>query len=96
MTNEEIKEIELTNVNVGGSTIKASNLWDCFRDSIGCSGMDVAAYVGGGMSVWPCGKTFQKGGMDGFNKDIGDHDCQCDTCKHVRDLLPSEKNTYTL
>ena len=57
------------------------------RDSLGYGGMDVAAYVSGGMVVWPCGETFQEGGRDGFNEDHGNNYCECSKCMSVREAL---------
>ena len=83
--------MDLTDVEIGGIMMRASYLWDCFRDSIGYGGMDVAAYVSGGMSVWPCGETFQEGGRDGFKENHGIDWCECETCQRVRSLLQNAK-----
>ena len=84
----EIEEDEeMVEISFRGKTITVSYFWDCFSHSLGYGGMDIAAYVNGGMSVWPCGRTFQEGGRDGFKEDTGTAWCECRTCQRVRSLL---------
>jgi len=64
--------------------IETSDMWESNWSGFGHGGMDLAAYVSGGMSVWPCGATFQEGGRDGFDEDIGMRHCTCKICEAVR------------
>ena len=84
----EIEEDEeMVEISFRGKTITVSDFWDCFSHSLGYGGMDIAAYVNGGMSVWPCGRTYQEGGRDGFKEDTGTDWCECFTCQRVRSLI---------
>lgn len=81
--NEDEATVE---ISVCGETLAVSELWDaCSHDGYG--GRDVVAYVNSGMSVWPCGRTFQEGGRDGFQEDTGVISCECPTCQRVRSLF---------
>lgn len=75
---------------INGELFWVHCLWDSNRDYLAYGGMDVAAYVGGGMVVWPCGERFQQAGRDGFEEDMGNDDCRCDLCNRFRDLLKDE------
>lgn len=86
-TTENNEDFDPTNIKIRGEIIQVDNLWACYNDSIGYGGMDVAAYVDGGMSIWPCGRIFQKKGYDDFNEDTGVKNCTCTLCNKVRDLL---------
>jgi len=77
----------LIKVKINNEEIEVDQLWDTFSESIGYGGMDIASYVTGGMSIWPCGRSFQEGGRDGFDEDSGPSRCVCETCERVRSLL---------
>jgi hypothetical protein len=77
----------MTKAIIGNETVMVDDTWEGMRESIGYGGMDVAAYICGGMSIWPCGRTFQEGGRDGFEEDVGENGCECKTCNKVRNLL---------
>ena len=74
-------------VNIGKKKMKVHFMWDLFKYGVGWNGLDVAAYVTGGMSWWPCGRTFQVGGIDGFKEDSGTEWCECSVCREMRSTL---------
>ena len=80
---------EAVEISFRGETITVSDCWNCFRHCLGYGGMDVAGYIGGGMTIWPCGRTFQEGGRDGFKEDTGTDWCECGICQRVRSLIYS-------
>lgn len=48
---------------------------------------DERAYCSGGMYYHPCGRTYQEGGRDGFEKSSGRERCPCKICEAVRNHI---------
>ncbi len=61
-------------------------------DLVNNMGGDVRMYWTGGMWVHPCGAIYQEAGRDGFEESCGAHQCECDLCKEIRDLLREDSH----
>jgi hypothetical protein len=64
---------------------RCDSLWRSYAPDINTLQVsrDIRMYISGGMWVHPCGKTFQEGGRDGFDKNYGIEYCVCDLCKEI-------------
>ena len=71
---------------IGGSMIEVDPMWEMYHHREG-SDLGVAAYVTGGMYWWPCGRTFQAAGRDGFDENEGEPNCKCHVCSRVEELM---------
>ncbi len=60
--------------------LKIHSSWGIDPDSMGFNGFDVACYLGGNVSVWPCGATVDASEGDGKDWLY----CECKICNEVR------------
>lgn len=96
MDEESLEDLPKEKINISGVTVEVDEQWACFYDpddpnfSGGYGGMDLAIYLFSGMSIWPCGRTYQEGGRDGFEHSIGPDWCECEVCSKIRSLIDGE------